>query len=64
MNIQLGFILEVLIFSAGLSILIKYGGPSLSIPPSFLNALIAISLPPLMLLCILLWRLKKNPPPE
>jgi len=35
---QTGFILKVLHLSAGLSILIKYGGPILSIPATPTNA--------------------------
>lgn len=42
---QTGFILEVLVISAGLSILIKYGGPTLSISPTSTNALLIVFVP-------------------
>lgn len=42
---QTGFIFKVLAISAGLSILIKYGGPSLFIPPTLTNVLIVVLMP-------------------
>lgn len=42
---QTGFIFKVLVISTGLSILIKYGGPSLSIPPTLTNVLIVVLMP-------------------
>jgi hypothetical protein len=47
---QTGFIFKVLLISAGLSILIKYGGPILSIPATPTNALLLVLVP------TLLWR--------
>lgn len=57
MNNKIIFILKVLILSAGLSFLIKYGGPSLSIPSTAINALIAVLLPPILVGILLGWRL-------
>lgn len=51
---QTGFILKVLLISAGLSILIKYGGPILSIPATPTNALLMV-LVPTLLVAIALW---------
>lgn len=42
---QTGFIFKVLVISAGLSILIKYGGSKLAIPPTLTNLLIVVLLP-------------------
>ena len=56
MNSQLGFIGKVLLFSAGLSVLIKYGGPLLQIAPTTASALIGVLLLPLMLVFALGWR--------
>jgi hypothetical protein len=42
---QTGFIFKVLVISTGLSILIKYGGPSLFIPPTLTNLLIVVFMP-------------------
>lgn len=39
---QTGFIFKVLVISAGVSILIKYGGPTLSIPPTLTNVLLFV----------------------
>ncbi|ACK73557.1 conserved hypothetical protein [Gloeothece citriformis PCC 7424] len=56
MNNQIGFILKVLLLSAALSILIKYGGTKIAIAPTPLNALIGISLVPIIMLIALWWR--------
>lgn len=53
---QAGFILKVLLISAGLSILIKYGGPILSIPATPTNALTLVFVPTLIMAIALLWR--------
>ncbi|WP_013321198.1 hypothetical protein [Gloeothece verrucosa] len=58
-NAQIGFILKVLLLSTGLSILIKYGGPLVQIPATPINALIGISLLPLIMLIALWWRSKE-----
>ena len=42
---QTGFIFKVLVISAGLSVLIKYGGPALSIPPTLTNVLLFVLAP-------------------
>ena len=46
---QAGFILELLILSVGLSILIKYGGPSLSISGTPTNVLTIVFVPTLVM---------------
>ena len=57
---QAGFILKVLLISAGLSVLIKYGGPNLSIPATPTNTLIAVFLPTLIMAIGLWGRTLKN----
>ncbi|MGD1712458.1 hypothetical protein [Dapis sp. BLCC M172] len=57
MNNKIIFILKVLILSAGLSLLIKYGGPYLSISSTAINALIAVLMPPIFIGILLGWRL-------
>ena len=56
MNHPAGFILKVLLISAGLSLLLKYGGPLLSIPATTRNALIAVVVPPALVAIALGWR--------
>lgn len=51
---QAGFILKVLVISIGLSILIKYGGPTLSLPATPPNALTLVFVPTLVM-AIALW---------
>ncbi len=57
MNNKIIFIIKVLILSAGLSLLIKYGGPYLSIPSTAINALIAVLIPPIVVGILLGWQL-------
>jgi hypothetical protein len=56
MSTQANFILKVLIFSGGISTLIKYGGSSLPVEATPVNALIAIVTPTFVLAITLLWR--------
>ena len=56
MENQLGFVLKLLLLSALLSLLIKYVGPNLSIPPTATNALIIVLLPIVIMAIALLWR--------
>ncbi len=56
MATQAGFVLKVLFLSAGLSILIKYGGPTLDIVPTPTNVLLTVLLPTLIVAIALLWR--------
>lgn len=56
MSTQANFILKVLIFSGGISTLIKYGGSSLPIEANSVNALMAIVTPTIVLAIALLWR--------
>ncbi|MEG5139352.1 hypothetical protein QUB52_20100 [Microcoleus sp. A6-C6] len=56
MNTKISPILKVFCFSATLSLAIKYAGPSLSIPSTNLNALIAVLSPSIILAAILGWR--------
>ncbi len=56
MDTQARFILKVLILSAGISALIKYGGPSLPIAGTLGNTLIAVVTPSVILAIALLWR--------
>jgi len=57
---QAGFIFKVLVISAGLSILIKYGGPNLSIPATPTNALTLVFVPTLIVAIMLLGRSLQN----
>lgn len=54
------FIVKVLIISAGLSTLIKYGGPMLFISATATNVLIAVFLPALLMLFTLGWRARQQ----
>ncbi len=68
MNSNTVFVLKVLILSFIISLLIKYIGPYLSIPATSLNAIIAVSLPAILVASFLLWRtffdrLNSNPKP-
>ncbi|MGF2035153.1 MAG: hypothetical protein RMZ43_007550 [Nostoc sp. CmiVER01] len=56
MQNQLVFVLKLLLLSALLSVLIKYAGPSLSIPVTATNALIIVLLPIAIMAITLLWR--------
>ena len=60
MGTQANFILKVLIFSAGVSVLIKYGGPYLPVDATSVNALIAVLTPTLILAIALWWRARKS----
>ncbi|MEO8890436.1 MAG: hypothetical protein ABI417_02695 [Coleofasciculaceae cyanobacterium] len=62
MGTQANFILKVLVFSALISVLIRYVGPSLAIAPTSLNTLIAVLTPPLVLAIVLFWRAKNYQP--
>ncbi|KAB8314175.1 hypothetical protein SD81_039975 [Tolypothrix campylonemoides VB511288] len=57
MQNQFGFVLKVFLLSAGLSVLIKYVLPSVSIPATATNALIIVFLPTLIMASVLLWRI-------
>ncbi len=56
MKSQALFIVKLLIISAVLSMAIKYVAPSLAIPPTATNALIAVLLPTIMLAIAFLFR--------
>ncbi|MEG4859821.1 hypothetical protein QUB75_20220 [Microcoleus sp. K1-B6] len=60
MNTNISPILKVFTLSAALSLAIKYAGPSLSIPSTDLNALIAVFSPSLILAAILGWRSRQQ----
>lgn len=60
MNTQIGFVLKVLLLSALLSILIKYGGSRLPIAPTPINALIGITVLPIIMFIALWWRGKEQ----
>jgi hypothetical protein len=57
MDNQTGFIFKVLIVSAALSVLIKYGGPALELGATSVNALILVFVPTLIVAIALCWRL-------
>ena len=56
MSSQTNFILKVLVLSGGISAAIKYGGSSLPIAATSVNALTAVLTPTLILTGLLLWR--------
>ncbi|MBP0019227.1 MAG: hypothetical protein J7647_16955 [Cyanobacteria bacterium SBLK] len=56
MQSQILFLLKILLLSALVSALIKYVAPYFAIAPTSLNAAIAVSLPPIALGGLLLWR--------
>jgi|GEM_PF-1017514 len=60
---EIWLILKVFFFSLGLSILVKYGGSGLSFAPSNFNAILAISLPSMVIFLMLLrrWYFHKLP---
>ncbi|MBD2018363.1 hypothetical protein H6F96_30945 [Microcoleus sp. FACHB-53] len=62
MSTQANFILKVFILSLGVSVLIKYGGPSLPVGATSVNALIAVLTPSLILAIVFLWRVGKYRP--
>lgn len=64
MDNQVNFIFKVLIFSAGISLLIKYGGPSLPIAATSVNALMAVLMPSVILAIALWWRAGKYRQPN
>ncbi|CBN58949.1 MULTISPECIES: hypothetical protein [Kamptonema] len=59
MNTNISPILKIFSLSAALSLTIKYGGPSLSVPSSNAIALIAILTPSIILAALLGWRALK-----
>jgi len=61
MNTNISPILKVFTLSAALSLAIKYAEPSLSIPSSDFNALIAVFSPSLIVAAILGWRSRQQP---
>lgn len=60
MNSQFGFLVKVLVFSAALSLLIKYGGRLLPLAPTATNALIGVIFPTLALALALGWRARRD----
>lgn len=57
-------IFKVFCLSGSLSVLIKYGGTWLQFTPTNLNALIAISLPSIVVLSMLTWPYSSNSNPS
>lgn len=60
MENQTGFILKVLVISAGLSVLIKYGDRLLDIAATPVNVLILVFLPTVIMAIALLWRSRQQ----
>ncbi len=59
MNTQVGFVLKIILFSTGLSLLIKYGGQYLLLKPTTSTALTIVLTPSLVFGLILGWRYYK-----
>ncbi|NJN04676.1 MAG: hypothetical protein HC873_05575 [Leptolyngbyaceae cyanobacterium SL_1_1] len=53
---KLGFLLKVLVASAGLAVLIKYAAPAVPLPATTLSSLTLVFLPTLIMACLLSWR--------
>ncbi|MGF1539432.1 MAG: hypothetical protein ACFCU5_03110 [Pleurocapsa sp.] len=60
MNDKAGLIGKILFFSTLISILIKYGGRIVYLPPTNNIALLIVLLPSLVLSLTLIWRLQKQ----
>lgn len=60
MNQQIGFIVKLLLISAGVSVGIKFFAPYLDIAPTISNALVAIAIPPLVMSAVLFWRSRRS----
>ncbi|MEG4280323.1 hypothetical protein QUA62_23000 [Microcoleus sp. MON1_C1] len=61
MNTNTGFILKVFLISAVISLIIKYGGPIISIPSTAVIAVIAVFTPSIILAAILGLRSRQQP---
>lgn len=61
MNDKTQIILKLFLLSAAISAAIKYLAPSLHIPVTSTNALIAITLPSLVMAILLIWRGQQRP---
>lgn len=61
MDNKITFLLKVLLLSLGLSVLIKFIGPLLSIPASSAIALVAVCLPSVILAMLFSWRARQYP---
>ena len=60
MDTQTGFIIKILLFSAALSVLIKYGGRYVPIQPTNAIAIIIVISPSLIIGLILGWKYLNN----
>lgn len=60
MKTPLIFIAKVFFASAILSFGIKYGGRFFPLEATTTNAIIAVTLPPLVVMLVLFWKLKEN----
>lgn len=60
MQNQFGFVIKVFLLSAGISFLIKYYGPSLSIQATATNTLVLVLFPTLLVAIALLGRYLKQ----
>jgi hypothetical protein len=56
----IGFLLKLLLFSALLSVLIKYAAPFLWIPATVTSVLIMVLSPTMVMATVLLWRVPKQ----
>jgi hypothetical protein len=56
----IGFLLKLLLFSALLSVLIKYAAPFLLLPATVTNVLIMVLSPTIIMATVLLWRVPRQ----
>ena len=60
MNGQADFIIKLIVFSLGFSLLIKYVTPFINVPATEINAIMIVMVLPLTMTLLLFWRLKNN----
>ena len=64
MDTQTNVIVKIFLLSAAVSVLIKYGGPSLPVAATSINAWVAVLTPTLILAIALVWRVGKYGQPD
>lgn len=60
MNGQANFIIKLIVFSLGFSLLIKYVMPLINVPATETNAIIVVMVLPLTVTLLLFWRLRNH----
>ncbi len=60
MNGQTDFIIKLIVFSLGFSLLIKYVMPLINVPATETNAILTVMVLPLTVTLLLFWRLRNH----